>query len=405
MKTNRMNASKVAWTFALGVGAIAVTANTSLAGATTYTLEDLSTLAGSHLWTDPGSTAAGLSRSAIVGHSITPAFDRSVHAFRYAGGGMIDLGALPGDLHSMAFASNAQGDAVGVSFNLGEINVHGVLWPWNGGMVSLGAIEPRDINAAGAIAGSVPFTGGVAGAVGTKHAALQVGRGTTDLGTLGGPSSMGMALNESNWVVGDSMLADSRTTRAFVWRNGSMMDLGTLGGNGSRALDIDGLTVVGFADTSAARPHATRWVLNANGSIASKTDLGTLPGAQSSAAYAVSGTSIVGTSDDRAVLWTDGAIIDLNSFVDPNIYWHLTKATGIDSEGRIIGVGRHKGLTRAFVLTPKNPADIDGDGVVGQIDLALLIGAWGTNDPLADLDGNGMVGAQDLALLLGGWTA
>ena len=49
-------------------------------------------------------------------------------------------------------------------------------------------------------------------------------------------------------------------------------------------------------------------------------------------------------------------------------------------------------------------ADLDKDGEVGPFDLALLLGAWGSNpgNP-ADLDGNGAVGPFDLALLLGAW--
>jgi len=48
--------------------------------------------------------------------------------------------------------------------------------------------------------------------------------------------------------------------------------------------------------------------------------------------------------------------------------------------------------------------DLDGDGMVGPFDLALLLGNWGPCDCCpADLDGNGTVGAFDLALLLGNW--
>lgn len=49
------------------------------------------------------------------------------------------------------------------------------------------------------------------------------------------------------------------------------------------------------------------------------------------------------------------------------------------------------------------PEDLDGDGVVGASDLAILLGAWGSVASPADLDGNGAVGASDLALLLGAW--
>ena len=58
--------------------------------------------------------------------------------------------------------------------------------------------------------------------------------------------------------------------------------------------------------------------------------------------------------------------------------------------------------------------DLGGDGTVGPIDLAIVLGLWGPcpdpcepGDPLdtclADLDGNCGVGPFDLALLLGNW--
>ena len=47
------------------------------------------------------------------------------------------------------------------------------------------------------------------------------------------------------------------------------------------------------------------------------------------------------------------------------------------------------------------PADFDGDGDVGSLDLATLLAAWGTSS--ADLDGNGATDALDLAQLLSDW--
>ena len=51
--------------------------------------------------------------------------------------------------------------------------------------------------------------------------------------------------------------------------------------------------------------------------------------------------------------------------------------------------------------------DIDGDGLVGTIDLLMLLGAWGPCDDCAtcieDLDGDCEVGPTDLILLLGNW--
>jgi len=48
------------------------------------------------------------------------------------------------------------------------------------------------------------------------------------------------------------------------------------------------------------------------------------------------------------------------------------------------------------------PADLDGDGTIGALDLASLLAAWGSSGA-ADLDGDGSVGALDLAALLAAW--
>ena len=48
-------------------------------------------------------------------------------------------------------------------------------------------------------------------------------------------------------------------------------------------------------------------------------------------------------------------------------------------------------------------ADVNEDGIVGPEDLALLLAAWNTNDPMTDLDGSGTVDAEDLSVLIGTW--
>ncbi|MBX3355452.1 MAG: hypothetical protein KF724_07110 [Phycisphaeraceae bacterium] len=56
-------------------------------------------------------------------------------------------------------------------------------------------------------------------------------------------------------------------------------------------------------------------------------------------------------------------------------------------------------------LPPACPADLNGNNSVEGSDLAILLGAWGTNLPAADLNGNGVVEGGDLAILLGAWGA
>lgn len=65
------------------------------------------------------------------------------------------------------------------------------------------------------------------------------------------------------------------------------------------------------------------------------------------------------------------------------------------------------GATRSFNVLGGVFGDLNGDGVVNPMDLALLLGSWGPCPPKgdcpADLNGDGVVNAMDLALLLGAW--
>ena len=54
--------------------------------------------------------------------------------------------------------------------------------------------------------------------------------------------------------------------------------------------------------------------------------------------------------------------------------------------------------------SPAGPADIDLDGSVGQRDLAIILGEWGSTSSDADLDGDGTVGAGDLAFVIAKWS-
>lgn len=59
----------------------------------------------------------------------------------------------------------------------------------------------------------------------------------------------------------------------------------------------------------------------------------------------------------------------------------------------------------ARVVIVDIPADFDGDGQVSGSDLALLLGAWGTDNSQFDLDNSGLIDGADLSLLLGSWTS
>ncbi|MBL9121919.1 MAG: hypothetical protein JNL80_18580 [Phycisphaerae bacterium] len=70
--------------------------------------------------------------------------------------------------------------------------------------------------------------------------------------------------------------------------------------------------------------------------------------------------------------------------------------------GTMVGSGSFiDGVTQC--QDPIVSGDVDGDLCVGAIDLALLLGAWGSTQSPADFDFDGEVGASDLAILLGAW--
>ena len=52
---------------------------------------------------------------------------------------------------------------------------------------------------------------------------------------------------------------------------------------------------------------------------------------------------------------------------------------------------------------PACPTDINGDGMVDGVDLAEVLGAWGSGAGAADINQDGLVDGTDLALLLGDW--
>jgi probable HAF family extracellular repeat protein len=79
-----------------------------------------------------------------------------------------------------------------------------------------------------------------------------------DLGTLGGTYSLAGGLSNSGWVEGFSYLSDETNKRPFLWRNGVMADLGTLGGPNADAgyRPSDRGNVGGASETGAVDPYA-----------------------------------------------------------------------------------------------------------------------------------------------------
>jgi probable HAF family extracellular repeat protein len=83
-----------------------------------------------------------------------------------------------------------------------------------------------------------------------------------NLDSLGGTPSEGNSINNRGWVAGPSELAGNTVRRATLWRDGEPLDLRTLGGLHSNVLfpvkNVRGL-ISGIAETAEPDPLNERW--------------------------------------------------------------------------------------------------------------------------------------------------
>ena len=167
----------------------------------------------------------------------------------------------------------------------------------------------------------------------TTHAYLSTGTQLLDLGTLGGRDSKAMDINESGQVVGVSSLPDE-SRHAFLYRAGRLVDLGALpGGAFSAAYAINNYGLItGAAETPTHLVHAVIWRKHRI------VDLGTLPGGRRSRALALNDRGdIVGYSEAESVethafLYSNNRMQDLGSLgFDP------VRANAINNHGQIVG--------------------------------------------------------------------
>jgi probable HAF family extracellular repeat protein len=132
----------------------------------------------------------------------------------------------------------------------------------------------------------------------------------TDLGTLGGTISIGNAINGSGIVTGEASTINDAAGHAFLY-DGTMHDLGTLGGTNSDGTGINGSgQIVGYSDTTGDAAH-----------------------------HAFLYDAVHG-------------MVDLNTLINPTSGWVLNQANAINASGQITGVGTLNGVSEGFLISP-----------------------------------------------------
>ncbi|HET8925999.1 MAG TPA: hypothetical protein VFN26_23645 [Candidatus Acidoferrum sp.] len=393
-----------------------------------YKLFDVGTFGGPASQYSVPSSAGLNNRGTATGVADTPIpdpncfFDCFVdHAFVWKNGVTTDLGTLPGGPSSFAYTVNNYGLIVGQSQNgsidplTGAPEVRGVLWR-NDQVIDLGTLggnasNANAINDRGQVVGAAtnatsdPFANAPQAACKVLETGLFPCSGFTfannalfsnsttetraflwqngfmrDLGTLGGPDSAGLINNAHGEVAGwsyTSFVANPSTrvptVDPFLWspEDGKMTDLGSLGGTFGAPFFLNNRgEVIGVSNLAGDQVvHPFIWS-KAEG----MKDLGSLGGTYGHPNWINDAGEVVGFSDlagdqtGHAFLWRNGVMTDLGTIgTDP-----ASEAGSINSQGQIVG----------------------GSFIFGGLDLHGWL--WENGGPIIDLDelvlpGSGLV--------------
>jgi len=343
---------------------------------------------------DNGSFASAVNNFGwVAGYSENGAADPNTgypvaHAVVWKQGKIIDLGTF-GGTQSSAMAVNDFGQAIGGALNNiddpwsaqlvtgfggvsfpGTTQMRAFVWQ-NGRKRDLGTLGGPDafayaINRFGQIAGEsyTGYTPNDTTGIPTVDPFLWSNGKMIDLGSLGGTIGWSVWLNDWGQVIGISNLAGDQSFHGFLWSFGKLIDLPPAsGGDTSYALWINNLgNVVGTSlVTGDTATHASLW------SWGTSADLGTIGQDDCSEAWGINDLQqIVGVSypcsnfgGGHAFLWQNGGpALDLNALVENPSDLHLYLASYVSNWGGIVAQGTFpNGDIHTALLVPSGPCE------------------------------------------------
>ena len=317
--------------------------------------------------------ANAMSANGKVTGGYNPGGQPDVDAFLYSHGTLTDLGILDGGTFSAGLSVNSAGQVAGKYLLADGVTSRGFIYS-RGVSRDLGTLgglsnNPISINESGQVTGSSTLAGDI-----FQHAYLFGDHGLADLGTLGGDFSVGSAINDRGQVAGTAALAGDANLHAFLYSHGSMVDLGDLGGgfstvgdggnNTQHALNNKG-EVVGWSFLSDSTFHG---FLYTHGSM---LDLGTL-GGQFSVAVDVNDHSqvtgyatLLGDVEVHGFLYARGVMTDMGTLGGSAVF-----PSAMNEDGAVTGNATTAGDIETHAFLYRRGA--------GMLDLNNLIPASGT---------------------------
>lgn len=252
--------------------------------------------------------------------------------------GITGIGALAPD--SLGFGINNRGDIAGTwqgdafVYSGGSLRNVGRLGTW-------GTSTARGVNDAGQVIGNGYYE------VGERQRGFVYTDGVIRvIPTLGGDWSYAAAINSAGQVAGIATINSTDfinpTRHAITYQDGVMHDIGSLGGVVSEAYDInDAGQVVGMSQVDPNDSYSPQHAFLYQGGR--MIDLGFLGGANARANGINNAGLIVGSSElggdappTHAFLYANHAMVDLNALIDPASGWEITGATDINDARQIL---------------------------------------------------------------------